>query len=143
MNIITFLFSVSALYLFFYLASLAFLLYSLFVGWISFKGLMEDLLLFSSIFGFFFGLVIEFFNKHKTGDYRSFTAQVNLPYAIASYIVITLLNLGFFAGIFLDVSNRWISSEFELTVYFLIIEGSIGIYTGKLIAGLFDLLNEG
>ena len=142
MNVICFLIIIACLYLFFYSFEILFIIYALIQNLFTFEVFIKFLLLIGSFFTFFFSLIIRFFNKNKTKDLRKVTTKISITYFITTLIIVIFLNLAFLFGIWMDVANIGFSSDFELDFYFVIVQGSIGLYTGNLIGDLFDFLGE-
>ena len=142
MNVILYLLLISFIFFFFYGIQLLYIIYALIQNLFLFEEFIKYILLIGSFSSFFFSLNIKFFNKNKTKTFDNIKVKVNIPYIIISIILVTIMNLAFIFGIYMDIYNVGFTNPLELDFFFVIVQSSIGLYMGNIIGDLFELVNE-
>lgn len=142
MKIINFLIAISLIYLFFYTSAIVLIIYALINYLLTFEEFLNFLIIIGSFFSMFFSILLTFINKNKAKNLTKNKTRINILYVSFSFFLISILGSTLIFGIIMDLFNTGFNSNIELSFYFLIVETSIGLYTGNLISDLFNFIND-
>ena len=85
----------------------------------------------------FFSILFNFFQKIKTADLSHITQTFHKIYVWYSFILISVFGSAIIFGVILDIYNIGFTQAYQFDLYFLIVQSSLGLYTGNLVSDIF------
>ena len=138
MKLIPYIIGLTIIYTVIYSVTILIGLISLIASYYSGEDFLNLLLLIGSFVSVFYTTLFNFLNKNQALNLSNVAIRFNKFYVVITYSVITILGLSLILGVVLDVANLGLTKQIYLDMYYLIVQSSIGIYTGNIINSVFE-----
>ena len=142
MKIIKFIVCLALLYFLIYSSCLGLGLWALVNKYYTAESFLRLVLLVGSFVSVFFSTLISFFQKVQTADLGQVQHRFGTIYVNLVFCVVTILGLGLITGVVLDIFNIGFTQDIQFDFYFLIVQSSLGVYSGNLINSIFNYLEK-
>ena len=142
MKIIKFIICISVSYFLIYVTCIALGLTALLMQFYTADAFIKLLGLIGSFLSLFFSILFNFFQKIKTANLSNVTHTFHKLYVWYSFILIGLFGSAIVLGVTLDIFNIGFTHDYQFDLYFLLVQSSLGLYTGNLVNDIFKELED-
>ena len=96
------------------------------------------LMLIGSFLSIFYTTLFSFLNNTQVLDLSNVKIKFNKFFVVSSYLITGILGLSLYLGVILDITNIGFNKQIYLDMYYLIVQGSLGAYTGNIMSSVFQ-----
>ena len=141
MKIIDFIIKLGLLYFGIYFILITLGLYALLMSYYTGPDFLNLLMLVGSFVSVFFSTLINFTQQTKTSDLEQVKHKFGRIFTSTSFLIVTILGFALILGVGLDILNIGFKTKIEFDFYYLIVQCSLGIYTGNLTTTIFKYID--